>query len=42
VRARRKRNMFDDVVELACRLLGLDIGPFALPTRSSGNDSGRR
>jgi hypothetical protein len=34
--------MFDGVVELACRLLGLDIGPFALPTRTSGSDCGRR
>jgi hypothetical protein len=42
VRARRKRNVFDDVVELACRLLGLEIGPFALPMRTSGNDGGRQ
>jgi hypothetical protein len=34
--------MFDDVVELARRLLGLDVGPFALPTRTSGHDGGRR
>ena len=34
--------MFDGVVELACRLLGLDIGPFALPTRTSGNDGGQQ
>jgi hypothetical protein len=34
--------MFDGVVELACRLLGLDIGPFASPMTTSGNGGGRR